>query len=111
MIHAENGDVINWLTERLEEQGMTDPIYHGMARPPAVEGEATNRAIFLAELMQNPILLVHVSAASAAESIRGAQTRGLPIYAETCPQYLHLTWEDLQVRSLITSSSYMELTY
>ncbi|EIN10308.1 aminohydrolase [Punctularia strigosozonata HHB-11173 SS5] len=96
MIHAENGDLISWLTEKLTEKGYIEPFYHAQSRPPIVEGEATNRAVVLAELVQNPILFVHVSAASAAEVIRNAQTRGLPVYAETCPQYLHLTWQDLR---------------
>ncbi|WVQ80857.1 hypothetical protein IAT38_002964 [Cryptococcus sp. DSM 104549] len=95
MIHAENGDMISWLTEKLEEKGMVEPRYHGESRPPAVEGEATSRAIVLAELIQNPILFVHVGSSGAADVIRQSQTRGLPVYAETCPQYLHLTWKDL----------------
>ena len=63
MIHAENGDMINWLTETLESKGWTEPYYHSQARLPIVEGEATHRAIVLAELVQKPILFVHVSAA------------------------------------------------
>jgi len=96
MMHAENGDIINWLTDRLEEKGMLEPVYHGWSRPPVVEAEATNRAITLSELIDQPILFVHVSAAEAANTIRKAQTRGVPIFAETCPQYLYLTWQDLQ---------------
>lgn len=111
MMHAENGDIINWLTgkppfvfplsmlipraDRLEEKGMLEPVYHGWSRPPIVEAEATNRAITLAELVDQPILFVHVSAAEAANTIRKAQTRGVPIFAETCPQYLYLSWQDL----------------
>ncbi|EAL20006.1 hypothetical protein CNBF3330 [Cryptococcus deneoformans B-3501A] len=96
MIHAENGDLISWLTDKLEERGMVEPGYHAESRPPIVEMEATSRAIVLAEMIQNPVLFVHVGSASAAEVIRNAQTRGFPVFAETCPQYLHLTWEDLK---------------
>ncbi|WWC96579.1 dihydropyrimidinase [Kwoniella sp. B9012] len=96
MIHAENGDLISWLTNRLEQRGLVEPFYHAISRPPVVEMEATHRAIVLAEMIQNPVLFVHVGSASAAQIIRNAQTRGFPIYAETCPQYLHLTWDDLK---------------
>jgi dihydropyrimidinase len=95
MVHAENADVIAWLTEQLERAGRTAPRYHALSRPPAVEREATHRAISLSEIVGVPILIVHVSGREAVEQIRWAQTRGLPIYAETCPQYLFLTAEDL----------------
>ena len=95
MIHAENGDVLNWMTAQLEKRKLFAPKYHATSRPQIVETEATNRAIALAELMDAPILIVHVSSPSAAAHLRNAQTRGLPVYAETCPQYLFLTREDL----------------
>jgi dihydroorotase-like cyclic amidohydrolase len=62
MIHAENGEVVEWMTKKLEERGMTEPYHHYTSRPPIVEAEATNRAISLSEIIQIPILLVHVSA-------------------------------------------------
>jgi hypothetical protein len=62
MIHAENGDIVEWMTKKLEEKGMTEPYHHYTSRPPIVEAEATNRAISLSEIIQIPILLVHVSA-------------------------------------------------
>ena len=96
MVHAENGDVVDWMTNQLQMQGLTAPYYHAISRPPLVEAEATNRAISLAEILDVPILLVHVSAPTAANNIRKAQTRGLPIYGETCPQYLFLTSSDLK---------------
>ncbi|KAJ7483440.1 putative aminohydrolase [Mycena latifolia] len=96
MIHAENGDMISWLTEKLESKGMMAPYNHALSRPQSVEGEAANRAIVLAELIENPILFVHVGSSASANVIRAAQTRGLPVFAETCPQYLNLTWEDLK---------------
>jgi dihydropyrimidinase len=62
MIHAENGEIVEWMTKKLEEKGMTEPYHHYTSRPPIVEAEATNRAISLSEIIQIPILLVHVSA-------------------------------------------------
>lgn len=95
MIHAENGDVLTWLTERLEKRGLVAPRYHSNSRPPILEDEATNRAISLAALVfQTPILLVHISDSGATKRIREAQTRGQPVFAETCPQYLFLTREE-----------------
>ncbi|OQU99766.1 hypothetical protein CLAIMM_05353 [Cladophialophora immunda] len=96
MVHAENADVIDWMTEHLEEQGMTAPYHHGTSRPPIVEAEATNRAIVLAELMDTPILLVHISGGHATRVIRDAQTRLLPVHGETCPQYLFLLAESMK---------------
>lgn len=95
MIHAENADCIGWLTERLERAGAGAPKYHAAARPSVVEREATHRAIALAEVVDTDILIVHVSGAEAIEQIRWARSRGLRIYAETCPQYLFLTAADL----------------
>ncbi|KAI1374457.1 hypothetical protein F4677DRAFT_455456 [Hypoxylon crocopeplum] len=96
MIHAENGDVLNWLTDQLEAANLVAPKYHSNSRPPVLESEATNRAIALSSLIANtPILLVHVSDPEAALRIRRAQTAGQPIFAETCPQYLFLTRDDL----------------
>lgn len=96
MVHAENFDCIEWLTARLLEAGISTPIGHALSRPQPVEREATHRAISLAEIMDTPILLVHVSAREAIEQIRWGQGRGLPIYGETCPQYLFLTDESLE---------------
>jgi dihydropyrimidinase len=95
MIHAENTDCIAWLTEQLLAAGHTAPRFHADSRPMLVEREATHRAISLAELIDLPILIVHVSGREAAEQIRWAQGRGLRIYGETCPQYLFLTAEHL----------------
>lgn len=95
MIHAENADCIEWLTRRLEAAGRTAPRFHAHARPMLVEREATHRAISLAELVDVPILIVHVSGREAVEQIRWARAHGLNVFAETCPQYLFLTAEDL----------------
>lgn len=95
MIHAENSDCISWLTEALEAAGQTAPRYHATSRPPVVEREATHRAMSLAELVDVSVLIVHVSGAEAIEQIRWGRARGLDIHAETCPQYLFLTADDL----------------
>jgi dihydropyrimidinase len=96
MVHAENYDAIRFLTERLERAGKTAPRFHATSRPIAVEREATHRAISLAELVDVPIMIVHVSNGEAMEQIRWAQQRGLKVYGETCPQYIALTAEDLK---------------
>jgi len=95
MIHAENADCIEWLTKRLEAAGRTAPRFHAASRPMLVEREATHRAIALAELVDVPILIVHVSGREAVEQIRWARAHGLKVFAETCPQYLFLTAADL----------------
>ncbi len=95
MVHAENHDAIVWLTELLESTGHVAPKFHVTAHSAVGEGEATHRAISISELLEVPILIVHVSSREAAEEIRRAQSRGLRIYAETCPQYLFLTADDL----------------
>ncbi|MBR9771758.1 MAG: dihydropyrimidinase [Gammaproteobacteria bacterium] len=95
MVHAENADCIAYLTELLEAQGHTAPRYHAEAHSSIAEREATHRAISLAELIDVPLLIVHVSGPQAIEQIRWAQSRGLRVYGETCPQYLMLTADDL----------------
>jgi dihydropyrimidinase len=94
MVHAENYDAIRFLTNRLERAGKTAPRYHAMSRPIPVEREATHRAISPAELVDVPVMIVHVSSREAAEEIRRAQQKGLKVYGETCPQYLVLTAKD-----------------
>jgi dihydropyrimidinase len=97
MIHAENADCIEWLTKKLEAAGRTAPRFHAHARPMLVEREATHRAIALSQLVGVPILIVHVSGREAVEQIWWGRAHGLKIYAETCPQYLFLTAEDLGI--------------
>lgn len=96
MVHAENYDAIRFLTEELERAGKTAPKYHATSRPKPVEREATHRAISLAEIVDVPVMIVHVSNNEAMEQIRWAQARGLKVYGETCPQYLVLTEKDLE---------------
>ncbi len=95
MVHAENHDIIAWLTEKLLAAGRGAPKYHAVAHAAVAEGEATQRAIALAEIADTPLLIVHVSAREAMEQIAAAQARGLRVYGETCPQYLFLTAADI----------------
>ncbi len=95
MVHAENHDVIQWLTDKLLEGGNRAPKFHAIAHARVAESEATSRAIQLARIIDTPMLIVHVSAEEATDAIRNAQTQGLKIYGETCPQYLFLTADDL----------------
>jgi dihydropyrimidinase len=95
MVHAENHEMIKWLTGRLLERGLGAPRFHAVSHTRLAEGEATNRAVTLSQLLDVPILLVHVSAGEAIDVIRNAQTKGLKIYGETCPQYLFLTADDI----------------
>ena len=93
-VHAENGDVIEVTTKQALDEGKTDPIWHALTRPVECEGEATHRAIRLAEIAKAPLYVVHVSSAMAADMISDGRKRGLPIYGETCPQYLVCDTED-----------------
>jgi len=95
MVHAENHDIIAFLAERLLAAGHTAPKFHAHAHSAIAEREATNRAIALAEVVDVPLLIVHVSGGVAIRHIRDAQANGLKIFAETCPQYLFLTADDL----------------
>src|SRR5437868_1247814 len=93
-MHAENGGVIDVLVQRALAEGKTAPNYHALTRPARAEAEATHRAIALAEMADVPIYIVHLSAAEALEMVTEARDRGLPAFAETCPQYLFLSYDD-----------------
>jgi dihydropyrimidinase len=95
-IHAENGQVIQVLVQEAVEQGLRAPKYHATTRPSILEGEATHRAIRLAELAGTPLYIVHLSAGEALAAVTEARDRGIPIHAETCPHYLFLTAEDYE---------------
>ena len=95
MMHAENGMAIDVVAEQTVEAGTTDPIGHGLARKAIFEGEATNRVIRLAEAAGAPIYIVHLSAREALDAVRWARDRGSKVFAETCPQYLFLSLDDL----------------
>ncbi len=100
MVHAENDACIRWLTERFIAARKTQLRYHVQAHPEIGDREATYRAISLSELIETPILVSHVAAGGAVEEIRRARARGLPIHAETCPQYLFLSSEDIDTQDL-----------
>ena len=95
MVHAENHDMIAWLAHHLVEQGHVAPKFHAIAHARVAEAEATNRAVSLARLVDAPMLIVHVSEVEAIETVRQARAKGLKIFAETCPQYIALTADDL----------------
>ncbi|WP_096188850.1 dihydropyrimidinase [Evansella halocellulosilytica] len=90
MVHAENGDVIEYLVKKALSEGKTDPIYHALTRPPEAEGEATGRAAQLTGLSNSQLYVVHVSCAEAVEQISNARSKGYDVWGETCPQYLVL---------------------
>jgi dihydropyrimidinase len=95
MMHAENGLAIDVIAADTFNAGTTDPIGHGLARYSVLEGEATNRVIRLAQAAKVPVYIVHLSAREALNAVRMARDEGLPAFAETCPQYLFLSLDDL----------------
>ncbi|MDP6540193.1 MAG: dihydropyrimidinase [Planctomycetota bacterium] len=95
-MHAENGIVIDVLVEQALARGETEPRYHALTRPPRAEAEATHRAIALAEMADVPVYIVHLSAAEALAEVTAARARGLAAFAETCPQYLFLSYDNYE---------------
>jgi dihydropyrimidinase len=93
--HAENHGIITWMVKRLLARGYTQPKYHAISHARVSEAEAFNRLIGMAALIDQPIMIYHVSTAEGAKVIRGARGEGLKVFAETCPQYLFLTADDL----------------
>jgi dihydropyrimidinase len=95
MMHAENGIAIDQLVAQALGRGDTSPLYHGLTRPPELEGEATSRAIQLAKVTGAPLYIVHLSAIQALDAVTEARDAGQNVFAETCPQYLFLTLDDM----------------
>jgi dihydropyrimidinase len=95
MMHAENGIAIDVLAAQAVAEGRTGPVEHGLTRPPELEGEATSRAIGLAQVTGAPLYIVHLSAAQALAAVAQARNEGQNVFAETCPQYLYLSIEDM----------------
>jgi dihydropyrimidinase len=93
-MHAENGIVINEIIKRALEQGRTAPKWHALTRPTIAEAEGVHRAIAIAEMAESPVYIVHLSCADALNKVREARDRGIPAFAETCPQYLFRNLED-----------------
>ncbi len=96
-MHAENGGAIDVMVQQALAEGKKAPKYHALTRPTTAEAEATSRAIALAEMAGAPLYIVHLSCNDALEKVREARDRGLPVYAETCPQYLYLSLENFDV--------------
>ncbi|MFB7423429.1 dihydropyrimidinase [Streptomyces hydrogenans] len=95
MMHAENGIAIDVLVEQALARGETDPRFHGEVRKALLEAEATHRAIQLARVAGSPLYVVHVSAEEAVAELAAARDKGLPVFGETCPQYLFLSTDNL----------------
>jgi len=95
-MHAENGSVIDVIIAKALAEGKTAPIYHALTRPPRAEAEAVHRAIAMAEIAGAPVYIVHLSSEDALNQVREARDRGVPAFAETCPQYLLLSIEELE---------------
>jgi dihydropyrimidinase len=93
-MHAENGSVIDVIVQQALADGKTAPVYHALTRPTIAEAEAVQRAIAMAEMAGTPVYIVHLSSEDALNQVREARDRGLPAFAETCPQYLLLSIED-----------------
>src|SRR6202171_5474936 len=94
-MHAENGSVIDVIIARALAEGKTAPVYHALTRPPLMEAEAVHRAIAMAEIAGAPVYIVHLSSEDALNQVREARDRGVPAFAETCPQYLLLSIEEM----------------
>jgi dihydropyrimidinase len=94
-MHAENGGAIDVIVQKALAEGKRAPKYHALTRPTTAEAEATSRAIALAEMAGCPVYIVHLSCNDALEKVREARDRGLPVFAETCPQYLYLSLENM----------------
>jgi dihydropyrimidinase len=93
-MHAENGIVINEIIKRFLADGRTAPKYHALTRPTIAEAEGVHRAIAIAEMAESPVYIVHLSCTDALNQVRQARDRGIPAFAETCPQYLFHSIED-----------------
>jgi len=94
-VHAENHGMISWMGKRLVKKGYVAPKYHAISHPRGSEAEAFTRLIALSALIDQPIMIFHVSTAEGAQVIRDARAQGLKVFAETCPQYLFMTKHDL----------------
>jgi dihydropyrimidinase len=95
MVHAENNDMVKWMNKRLLAAGLSAPKYHAVSRPELAEEEAINRAVSLAKLVDAALFIVHVSTAGGAAIVQREKLAGTKLFAETCPQYLALTRDDL----------------
>ncbi len=92
-VHAENGDVLNYLINKHVAEGKTAPIWHALSHPPEAEAEATHRAVVFAGMTDAPLYVVHMTCADALEALRSGRAKGFKVYGETCPQYLMFSME------------------
>jgi dihydropyrimidinase len=106
-MHAENGSAIDIIVQKALAEGKTAPIYHAVTRPTRAEAEAVHRAIALAEMAGAPVYIVHLSSEDALNQVREARDRGLPAFAETCPQYLLLSIDDMWTKPGFESAKYV----
>jgi len=106
-MHAENGSVIDTIVQQALAAGKTAPIYHALTRPTQMEAEAVQRAIAMSEIAGAPVYIVHLSSEDALNQVREARDRGLPAFAETCPQYLLLSIEDNQTGTSFEDAKYV----
>jgi dihydropyrimidinase len=97
MIHAENNAMIKWMSGKLIDSGHSAPKYHALSHPRTAESEAINRAISLAGFLDAPILIVHVSTEAGARIIAKARYDGRKVFGETCPQYMFLNAEQMDL--------------
>jgi dihydropyrimidinase len=95
MMHAENGIAIDAIVAAAVARGQSDPVHHGLTRPAELEGEAANRAIRMALVTKAPLYIVHLSSSPALDAVVEARDRGQYVFAETCPQYLFLSQDDM----------------
>ena len=94
-VHAVNGPATAILIEEAAAAGKLDPVYHGLCRPSRLEGEATSRMVDLAEVAEAPVYIVHLTCVEALAAVRDGRRRGVKVFAETCPQYLYLSHDDM----------------
>jgi dihydropyrimidinase len=92
-VHAENGDILNYLINKHVAEGKKDPIWHAYSHPPEAEAEATHRAVVMAGMTGAPLYVVHMTAAGALEALKAGRAKGFKVYGETCPQYLMFTMD------------------
>jgi len=93
LIHAENGDILNYLTKKHVAEGRKEPIWHARSHPLEAEAEATHRAVVLASMTGAPLYIVHMTSADSVAALRAGRARGFEVYGETCPQYLMFTMD------------------
>ena len=93
LVHAENGDVLNYLINKHVAEGRKEPIWHALSHPPEAEAEATHRAVVLAGMTEAPLYVVHMTCAGSLDALKVGREKGFRVFGETCPQYLMFTMD------------------